>query len=77
MTIHKPGQVLSYREDLAEDAGEVSLACLGRHGYATVPQEYWVDENHRLVMVVAYNMVYLLNDEAPLLYERALAERRG
>jgi hypothetical protein len=73
----KPGQRLRYREDLAEEVGDVRLACLSRYGYATVPQEYWVDPSHRLVMVVAYNMVYLLNDDAPLLYERALAERKG
>jgi hypothetical protein len=79
MTVLKPGQVLRYRGDLAERIAfeDLALECYTRYGYATVPQEYWVNVHHRLVMVVAYNMVYLLNDNAPALYERELANRRG
>ncbi len=40
-------------------------------------QEYWLNEQHRLVLIVAYNMAYLLNPDAPELYERARAERRA
>ena len=78
MTVLKPAQILRYRKDLAVQlAGGPKLACFTRHGYATVPQEYWLDEQHRLVLVVAYNMAYLLNQDAPALYERARAERRS
>ena len=65
-------------EDLAETLafGDMKLWCFSRYGYATVPQEYWVDEHHRLVMVVAYNMVYLLDDEVPAPYEAAGASER-
>jgi hypothetical protein len=77
-TVLKPVQTLRYREDLVEQLadGGPRLACFSRHGYATVPQEYWLDEQHRLVLLVAYNMAYLLNENAPELYERARAARR-
>jgi hypothetical protein len=78
MTVVKPAQTLRYREDLAVQlpGGGPRLACFTRHGYATLPWEYWLDEQRRLVLAVAYNMAYLLNPDAPELFNRARAERR-
>jgi hypothetical protein len=79
LTVLKHAQTLRYREDLATqlDEGGPTLACFSRHGYAALPWEYWLDEEHRLVLAVAYNMAYLLNPNAPALYNRAREERKS
>ena len=36
----------------------------------------WLDEQNRLVLVVAYNMVYLLSDTAVETFKNKLAQQR-
>ncbi len=53
------------------------LRCFTRDGTATLPTDYWLDESGRLVLVVAYNMVYLLSDTAIDTYQINLARQRA
>jgi hypothetical protein len=53
------------------------LRCFTRTGIATLPTDYWMDENGRLVLVVAYNTVYLLSDTAVDTYQSNLARQRA
>jgi hypothetical protein len=48
-----------------------------RTGTATLPTDYWLDERGRLVLVVAYNMVYLLSDTAIDTYQDNLTRQRA
>ena len=57
-------------------AAEHELRCFTRSGTATLPVDYWVDEIGQLVLVVAYNMIYLLSDTAVDTYLGNLARQR-
>ncbi|HAA75934.1 TPA: hypothetical protein DCE37_12530 [Candidatus Latescibacteria bacterium] len=48
-----------------------------RMGTATLPTDYWLDESNRLVLVVAYNMIYLLSDTAIDTFNGNLAKHRA
>jgi len=54
-----------------------ALRCFTRAGTATLPTDYWLDERGRLVLVVAYNMIYLLSDSAVDTYQSKLARQRA
>jgi len=53
------------------------LRSFTRTGTATLPTDYWLDESGRLVLVVAYNMIYLLSDTAVDTYQSNLARQRA
>jgi len=47
-------------------------------GNGTLPYEYWLDEQHRLVLVVTHNRAYILDDKAEEKFAAMLdAERRN
>jgi len=53
-----------------------NLTRFTRIGVATLPTDYWVDDNGRLVLVIAYNMIYLLSDTAIDTFNASLVEQR-
>ena len=53
------------------------LKSFTRLGTAPLPTDYWLDESGRLVLVVAYNMIYLLSDTAIDTYQNNLARQRA
>lgn len=62
----KKDQRLSYRGlSGTKIGGEViSLHCFVQLGNGILPCEYWLDENHRLLMVTSMNKAYILDDKA-------------
>jgi len=62
----KKDQRLSYRGlSRTKIGGEViSLHCFVQLGNGILPYEYWLDENHRLLMVTSMNKAYILDDKA-------------
>ncbi len=62
----KKDQRLSYRGlSKTKIGGEViSLHCFVQLGNGILPCEYWLDENHRLLMVTSMNKAYILDDKA-------------
>jgi hypothetical protein len=72
----KRDQSIWFASREANAAGH-KLKCFTRAGTATLPTDYWLDENGRLVLVVAYNMVYLLSDTAIDTYQSNLIRQRA
>lgn len=73
----KRDQSIWYRSGDVETAAGHELRCFTRSGTATLPTEYWLDEQGRLVLVVAYNMAYMLSDTAIDTYKDNLARQRA
>jgi len=65
LTVWKPGQRLSYRGEIPVTWGpeSVSLHCFQQLGMGVWPYEYWLDDKHRLVVVVTGVRVYILQPE--------------
>jgi hypothetical protein len=65
LTVWKPGQRLSYRGKLAVSWGgeRPSLHCFQQLGMGVWPYEFWLDDAHRLVMVITGVRVYILTAE--------------
>ncbi|HCK09910.1 MAG TPA: hypothetical protein DHW45_08545 [Candidatus Latescibacteria bacterium] len=75
MMVIKRDQTLWFSDRTDKAAGH-NLRCFVRKGAAQLPTEYWLDEQNRLVLVVAYNMVYLLSDTAVETFKNKLAQQR-
>lgn len=73
----KANQVLRFRGGQSQKAGGHELTCFSRIGAATLPTEYWLDERGRLVVVVAYNMIYLLSDTAVDTFHETMTRQRA
>ena len=65
LTVWKPGQRLSYRGEIPVTWGteSVSLHCVQQLGMGVWPYEYWLDDRHRLLMVITGVRVYILGSE--------------
>jgi len=72
----KRGQTIWYRSARPVTVAGHELTGFSRTGYASLPTEYWVDQGGRLVLVVAYNMIYLLSDSAVDAFRRAIDRQR-
>jgi len=64
LTAWKPGQRLSYRGKWTVPWGGQSarLHCFGQLGMGVWPYEYWLDEEHRLLLAVTGCRVYIRQD---------------
>ena len=61
----RTGHRLSYRGKVRLPPGDdTMLHGFHRLGHGALPYEYWLDERHRLVMVVTLSRVYILDGEA-------------
>ena len=76
MLVLKRDQSIWFSDREAFAAGH-KLRSFTRTGTATLPTDYWLDESGRLVLVVAYNMIYLLSDAAIDTYQSNLARQRA
>jgi hypothetical protein len=65
LTVWKADQRLSYRGKfpIKWDRVSTSLHCFQQLGMGVWPYEYWLDDGHRLVMVVTGPRVYILKAE--------------
>lgn len=77
MVALKRDQSIWYPSQSAVNAAGHELRRFTRAGTATLPTDYWLDERGRLVLVVAYNMVYLLSDTAIETYRANLDRQRA
>ena len=73
----KRDQSIWFRPHDVQNAVGHELRCFTRSGTATLPTDYWLDERGRLVLVVAYNMIYLLSDTAIDTYHHNLDRQRA
>lgn len=65
LTVWKPGQRLSYRDRLPVTWGDesTSLHCFQQIGMGVWPYEYWLDDEHRLVLVITGVRAYILQPQ--------------
>lgn len=65
LTMWKPGQRLTYRGELPVrwDDESASLHCFQQLGMGVWPYEFWLDGQHRLVVVITGVRVYILQPE--------------
>lgn len=47
-----------------QDGKEVTLHWFQQLGQGVLPYEYWLDENHRMIMAVTLSRVYILDEQA-------------
>jgi hypothetical protein len=73
----KRDQSIWYPSQSPVNAAGHELRHFTRAGTATPPTDYWLDERGRLVLVIAYNMVYLLSDTAIETYRANLDRQRA
>jgi len=66
LSLLKKDQRLSYRGlNPTKTGGEnIALQCFVQLGSGVLPCEYWLDENHRLLIVTSMNKAYILDDKA-------------
>ena len=66
LSLLKKGQRLSYRglSQIKIGDKDIPLHCFVQLGRGILPCEYWLDENHRLLMVTSMNKGYILDDKA-------------
>ena len=66
LSLLKKGQRLSYRGLSQTKIGDkdIPLHCFVQLGSGVLPCEYWLDENHRLLIVTSMNKAYILDDKA-------------
>lgn len=66
LSLLKQGQQLSYRGayPMNLSSNGVSLHRFDQLGDGILPCEYWLDNNHRLLVVTSMNKAYILDDQA-------------
>ncbi|UCG57271.1 MAG: hypothetical protein JSU70_20690 [Phycisphaerales bacterium] len=66
LSLSKLRHNLSYRGVYSEKIpGSRILHCFVQLGSGILPAEYWLDEDHRLLLVCSMNKAYILDDQAP------------
>ena len=77
LSLSKKGHRLFYRGAYPTDiAGQDSMHCFVQLGSGILPYEYWLDENHRLLMAISLNKAYILDNEAETTIKRITEEMR-
>ena len=66
LTVLKKNHRLHYREQHAENMKKQNYALRNFYqlGYGVLPYDWWVDENHRLLMMISTNRIYFLDENA-------------
>ncbi len=64
MSLSKSGQRLSYRGTFPMKTGgkAIPLHCFSQLGRGILPNEYWLDDRHRLLAVISMNKAYILDE---------------
>ena len=74
LSLSKTGHRLFYRG--VYPTTFLQLHCFVQLGSGILPYEYWLDENHRLLMAISMNKAYILDNEAEKVIRRTIEERR-
>ena len=63
MSLSKLGHRLFYRGTypMKTDGQSIPLHCFGQLGSGILPNEYWLDDRHRLLAVISMNKAYILD----------------
>jgi len=78
LSVLRTGHRLSYRGTVKlPPEGDIMLHGFHRLGHGALPYEYWLDERHRLVMVVSLSRAYVLDKEAEQATALELKRERG
>jgi hypothetical protein len=72
--------LLSYRKD--QRIYKIERPYQGLKGYyqagqGVLPREYWVDQHHRLIMVIAFNRAYVMHHRAEEIFDKEVADMRS
>lgn len=77
MFLERPKQHVIAHPDLKVRLAGAELRCVSRSGTGVLPHQYWVDATGTVVLLIAYNMAYLLERDAEARCEELIAERGG
>ncbi|MFB0524246.1 MAG: hypothetical protein ACETVZ_01815 [Phycisphaerae bacterium] len=77
LSLSKIGHRLFYRGVYpTKIPGVNSLHCFVQLGSGILPYEYWLDDSHRLLMVISMNKAYILDNEAEKVIRRIIEKMR-
>jgi hypothetical protein len=78
LSLLKQGQQLSYRSayQMNLSSNNVSLHRFDQLGDGILPCEYWLDNNHRLIVVTSMNKAYILDEQAEKKIRRRIEQLR-
>jgi hypothetical protein len=64
MSLSKPGHRLFYRQScpMKTDGQSVPRHCFAQLGSGILPYEYWLDNRHRLLVMISMNKAYILDE---------------
>ena len=80
LTVIKRGHRVYFRENSEEriESQRLTLRNFYQIGNGVLPYEYWLDDAHRLIMMISSNRVYFLDDSAEqVLEENSKSLREG
>jgi len=73
----KPNQTLRFRDDFKQTIkGNIELKCFTQIGEGVLPYEFWVDENHKPLIVITFSRVYILKDKANQIISKVIDDFR-
>ena len=78
LSVLKENQRLSYRGLYPTKIGgkDIPLHCFVQLGSGILPCEYWLDDRHRLLVVVSMNKVYIFDEQAEKITRKIVKEAR-
>ncbi len=78
LSLLRENHQLSYRGLYAwkQDEKEITLHWFQQLGHGVLPYEYWLDENHRLIMAVTLSRAYILDEQAEQKIQKTLKENQ-
>jgi len=79
LSILKPQQRISYQGPTSVHFGNVTIQLhrFVQLGPGILPTEYWLDPQHRLLLVTSMNKVYVLDDQAQTILQTQLQKLRS
>lgn len=71
LTVLKKNHRLHYREHHSENMKNQNYALQNFYqlGYGVLPYDWWLDEHHRLLMMISTNRIYFLDENAEKAFE--------
>jgi hypothetical protein len=78
LTVMKENQRLYYRGLCPTKMGseDILLHCFVQLGSGILPYEYWLDDNHRLLVAISMNKAYILDERAEKMISQRVEQLR-
>lgn len=79
LSVVRPDQQLFYRgtTEFKNDLGKTVLHCFYQVGKGLLPYEYWLDERHRLRLVITQSRAYILDTDAERKTEESIVKSKA